>query len=169
MHAHLILRLKNLLTSSLQVVTLGTKALHLILPEQQNCLFPQLVAFALAITANGIRAGVDSKICLFFKNAHRSGLWSASEPVVRSTITKARQKVRGEAFEDIFYKAVTLADELGPASSSLRWHGMSVFACDGSEYTLPATAVLRKEFDPGSELEHSGKGHVSPMPRYDHT
>ena len=78
---------------------------------------------------------------------------------MRSTITKARQKVRWEAFKDIFYKAVTLADELCPASSSLRWHGMSVFACDGSKYTLPA-AVLRKEFDPDSELEHSGKGHL---------
>ena len=36
---------------------------------------------------------------------------------------------------------------------------MSVFAIDGSRYTLPATDEMRKEFDPDSGLQTSGKGH----------
>lgn len=36
---------------------------------------------------------------------------------------------------------------------------MSVYAIDGSIYTLPATEDNRKEFDPDSGLNHRGKGH----------
>lgn len=36
---------------------------------------------------------------------------------------------------------------------------MSVYAIDGSKFTLPATETMRKEFDPESGLEHAGKGH----------
>jgi hypothetical protein len=36
---------------------------------------------------------------------------------------------------------------------------MSVFATDGSTYTLPATEEIREEFDPDSGIEHEGKGH----------
>ena len=36
---------------------------------------------------------------------------------------------------------------------------MSVYAIDGSKYTLPATDEIRKEFDPQSGLSSPGKGH----------
>jgi hypothetical protein len=36
---------------------------------------------------------------------------------------------------------------------------MSVFAIDGSKYTLPATEEIRAAFDPQSGLQYSGKGH----------
>ncbi len=36
---------------------------------------------------------------------------------------------------------------------------MSVYAIDGSKFTLPATEAIRNEFDPNSGLEHAGKGH----------
>jgi len=36
---------------------------------------------------------------------------------------------------------------------------MSVYAIDGSKYTLPATQEIREEFDPKSGLQFSGKGH----------
>ena len=39
------------------------------------------------------------------------------------------------------------------------WHGMSVFALDGSKYMLPATEEIRDDFDPSSGLENKGKGH----------
>ncbi len=36
---------------------------------------------------------------------------------------------------------------------------MSVFAIDGSKYTLPASPEIRDEFDPKSGLQNPGKGH----------
>jgi hypothetical protein len=36
---------------------------------------------------------------------------------------------------------------------------MSVFAIDGSKYTLPATPEIRAAFDPHSGLQYAGKGH----------
>jgi hypothetical protein len=80
-------------------------------------------------------------------------------------------------FEDIFHDAVNLAYELWPGSelsksgsgyeseapqnsnSKYLWKGMSVFAIDGSKYTLPATTEIRKEFDPKSGFQYKNKGH----------
>jgi hypothetical protein len=36
---------------------------------------------------------------------------------------------------------------------------MSVYAMDGSKFTLPATEAIRTEFDPESGLDHDGKGY----------
>jgi hypothetical protein len=36
---------------------------------------------------------------------------------------------------------------------------MSVYAIDGSKFTLPATEAIRSEFDPKSGRDHAGKGH----------
>lgn len=63
-------------------------------------------------------------------------------------------------FQGIFRKAVDLAYELWPENDShFLWHGMTVYAVDGSKYDLPATKEIREEFDPRSGLEHSGRGH----------
>jgi len=52
-----------------------------------------------------------------------------------------------------------LAHTFFPDSDQYKWHGMSVYAVDGSKYTLPASSELREEFDPESGLENTGKGH----------
>lgn len=62
-------------------------------------------------------------------------------------------------FRELLQKAVNLAYELWPKKSEFLWHGMSVFATDGSKYDLPATEDLREKFDPESGLENAGKGH----------
>ena len=63
-------------------------------------------------------------------------------------------------FQGIFRKAVDLAYELWPENDSrFLWHGMTVYAVDGSKYDLPATKEIREELDPSSGLEHSGRGH----------
>lgn len=95
----------------------------------------------------------------FFRNAQRSGLWPKAEAIHRSTLTKARSKVDWRLFRDLFKDAVALAHELFPDSPEYLWHGMSVYAVDGSKYTLPASKEIRKEFDPKSGLQNSGKGH----------
>ena len=95
----------------------------------------------------------------FFRNAHRSGLWFEAKAIHRSTLTKARSKVDWQIFRDLLNEAVALAYELWPVSPNYLWHGMTVYAVDGSKYTLPATEDIRKEFDPKSGLQNSGKGH----------
>lgn len=95
----------------------------------------------------------------FFKNAWRSGLWPEIGPVHRSTLTKARKKIDWQIFRDILTEAVHIANSLWPKLPRYLWHGMCVYAIDGSKYTLPATNEIRKEFDPKSGLQYSGKGH----------
>jgi hypothetical protein len=52
-----------------------------------------------------------------------------------------------------------LAYEVFPPREEYLWQGLSVFAFDGSKYTLPATAAVRQAFDPQSGLEYPGRGH----------
>jgi hypothetical protein len=54
---------------------------------------------------------------------------------------------------------VKVAYQSWPDQPKYLWHGMSVFAIDGSKYTLPASAELRAAFDPHSGLQYPGKGH----------
>lgn len=96
---------------------------------------------------------------VFFRNAKRSGLWLDAEPVHRSALTKARKKVEWRVFEDMLGKAVQVAYRFWPESPEFLWHGMSVYAVDGSAYELPATEEIRREFDPKSGLQYAGKGH----------
>lgn len=103
--------------------------------------------------------GVDVKSGLFFRQSRQSGLWPDGEPVHRSALTKARRKIGWEVFRDILDRAVRLAYECWPATQEFLWHGMSVFAIDGSKYTLPASQEIRDEFDPNSGLQNPGKGH----------
>lgn len=95
----------------------------------------------------------------FFKNAERAQCWTEPQPPHRSAVSKARSKVDWTVFEDIFYKALKTAYEIWPDLPKYLWHGMSVFAIDGSRYNLPATSELRQAYDPHSGLQNPGKGH----------
>ena len=77
----------------------------------------------------------------------------------RSAVTKARAKVPWTIFQDLLGDAVNIAYQCWPDDPKYVWHGKSVFAIDGSKYTLPASDELRAAFDPQSGLEYSGKGH----------
>jgi hypothetical protein len=125
----------------------------------------KLIVFILSITVSGKSKGVDSKSGEFFRSARRSGIWPNAQAVHRGSVSKRRNKIHWKVFENIFYDAVKLAYELwpgdieSPQDSKYLWHGMSVFAIDGSKYTLPATTEIRKEFDPESGFEYNSKGH----------
>ena len=121
--------------------------------------FPKTVVVTLSVVASGKSKGVDIKSGEFFRNAKRSGLWVDAQAIHRSTVSKAREKVNWRCFESIFYKSVNLAYEFWPESDEFLWHGMSVFAFDGSKHSLPATYEIREEFDPDSGLQNIGKGH----------
>lgn len=121
--------------------------------------FPKLITFLLSIVASGKSKGVEVKSGEFFRAAKRSGLWPEAEAVHHSALTRARKKVSWHLLRDILNDAVELSYELWPQDPSFTWHGMSVFAFDGSKYDLPATAEIRNAFDPKSGLQYPGKGH----------
>jgi hypothetical protein len=120
---------------------------------------PKLITFILYLSVSGKNAGVDIKSGIFFKNARQNGLWPDATAVHRSAVTKARPKVPWTIFQDLLGEAVKVAYQSWPDQPKYLWHGMSVFAIDGSKYTLPASDELRAAFDPHSGLQYPGKGH----------
>jgi hypothetical protein len=71
---------------------------------------------------------------------------------------KARQKVPWEVFQEPLGDAVEVAYDIWPDGSQSTWHGMSVYAIDGSKYSLPATEATRAELDPDSGLAPQDSG-----------
>jgi Transposase DDE domain len=120
--------------------------------------FERLVVFILHIVS-GDTKGIDIKSGLFFKMARQSGLWHNARPATRSAVTKARKKMHWRVFENAFSSVVSLALRHWPTDTKYLWHGMSVFAIDGSKFTLPASDEIRDYFDPDSGLQNVGKGH----------
>ena len=122
--------------------------------------FPKLITFILHLAASGTNRGIDIKSGHFFKNARRSGLWPDAKAVHHTSVSKARKKVPWQVFQDIQSQAIQLAYDLWPKNDiTYLWHGMSVFAADGSKYNLPATVEIRDKFDSESGLHNNGKGH----------
>jgi len=120
--------------------------------------FERLVVFILHIVS-GDTKGIDIKSGLLFKMARQSGLWHHAQPATRSAVTKARKKLHWKVFENVFRSVVILALRHWPTDTKYLWHGMSVFAVDGSKFTLPASDEIRAYFDPDSGLQSVGKGH----------
>jgi hypothetical protein len=119
---------------------------------------PKVIICTLSLVGNGHDNGADIHLGDIFRDARRSGLWPGADAVHRSALSKARKKVPWEVFQDTLHDAVQVAYDVWPNDPQYTWHGMSVYAIDGSTYTLPATEANRQEFDPGSGLEHAGKG-----------
>ena len=119
---------------------------------------PKVIICPLSLVGNGNKNGIDLHVGNVFRNARRSGLWPDAEAVHRSALSKARQKVPWEVFQESLHDAVGVAYDLWPDDSQSTWPGMSVYAIDGAKYTLPATEAIRNEFDPDSGLDHAGKG-----------
>jgi hypothetical protein len=120
---------------------------------------PKVIICTVSLVGNGTANGVDTHLGTIFRNARRSGLWPQADAVHRSALSKARHKVPWEVFQHTLHDAVHLAYDLWPDDPQYTWHGLSVYAIDGSKYTLPATKALRHEFDQHSGLDQAGKGH----------
>lgn len=136
------------------------KKSHKDFTRERSLPFPKLITFILHLAASGTNRGIDIKSGHFFKNAWRSGLWPDAKAIHHSSVSKARKKVPWQVFQDIQSHAIQLAYDLWPKNDiKYLWHGMSVFAADGSKYNLPSTVELREKFDPESGLHNNGKGH----------
>lgn len=121
--------------------------------------FPKVILCTMSLVGKGNTNGVDTHLGNVFRTARRSGLWPDAQAAHRSALSKARQKVPWEVFQQTLHKAVEVAYNCWPDDPQYTWHGLSVYAIDGSKFTLPATEAIRHEFDPNSGLEHAGKGH----------
>jgi DDE family transposase len=119
----------------------------------------RLIVVLLSLVASGRDKGVDTKLEEVFTLARRSDLWPEGQSPHRSALTKARAKIPWQAFDTFLNHTVALAYEVFPSREEYLWQGLSVFAFDGSKYTLPATAAMRQAFDPQSGLEYPGRGH----------
>ncbi len=126
--------------------------------RKRKLTFERLVVFILHIVS-GDTKGIDIKSGLLFRMARQSGLWTDAQPATRSAVTKARKKLHWKVFECVFKRVVDLARQHWPENDKYLWHGLSVFAVDGSKFTLPASDEIRAYFDPDSGLHNSGKGH----------
>jgi hypothetical protein len=118
-----------------------------------------LIVVLISLAASGRDAGVAIKLDAFFTLARRSGLWPAGHSPHRSALTKARAKLPWQALATLLRRSVALAYEVFPPREEYQWRGLSVFAFDGSTYTLPATEAIRQAFDPHSGLTSPGRGH----------
>jgi hypothetical protein len=121
--------------------------------------FPKVILCTMSLVGKGNPNGVDTHLGNLFRTARRSGLWPDAQAAHRSALSKARQKVPWEVFQQTLHDAVEVAYNHWPADPQYTWHGMSVYAIDGSKFTLPATEAIRHEFDPNSGLDQAGKGH----------
>ena len=128
----------------------------------RNCklTLPRLIATILNLVASGSRFdGIDIKLTSFFNLSKRGGLWPQAQTPQRSTLTKARSKLDWKVFVELLRKTIDLVYQVFPQRDEYTWCGLSVYAFDGSKYTLPATPELREAFDPDSGLDKPGKGH----------
>ncbi len=121
----------------------------------------RIFSFILSISSNGGNKGLGIKISEFFKNASRANLIEDVDTINKSSVIKARNKIPFEEFADTMDLAVKIAYENFPKSAKYQWNKLSVYAVDGSKYTLPSSDILREEFDPtsGFDKKKSGKGH----------
>lgn len=99
------------------------------------------------------------KLSRFFASPDLAGPLSTVQQCHPSSLSRARAQLSWRAFSDIFDSAVSAAYQLCPARDQHTWKGHSVFAVDGSRYTLPGSKDIRDTFDPGSGLHKQGEGH----------
>jgi hypothetical protein len=119
----------------------------------------QLLVVLIALVASGRDRGVATKLGEVFPLARRSGLWPEGQSPHRSALTKAHATRPWPAFETLLNQSVALAYEGFPPREESLWPGLSVIACDGSKYHVPATEAVRQAFAPQSGLEYAGRGH----------
>jgi hypothetical protein len=121
--------------------------------------FSHLVAFLLAQVGSTDTHGSAIMFERFIRNASRSGLWPDAAPIDKSSLCRARSKLCWSSFRDLLGEAVAMAYELWDNKPQHSWHGMSVFAIDGSQYQLPASDEIREEFESPSTLSAQSKSH----------
>ncbi len=118
-----------------------------------------IFSMVLSMVGNNAPKGIASKCMDFIRLSRLQNIDLNIDSIDKSAISRARTKVSWEMFRDVFYKAVKITNQLFPQNKAYTWNGFSVYAIDGSKYTLPASKEIREAFDPTSGFENEGKGH----------
>jgi len=121
--------------------------------------FKQVCVFLLSSVTSNKNSGISIRLNEFIGFSRSCGLWTTVESCTSVAFCKARQKVKWEAFEKIFYDSLTVFEQLIPSKKTDLWHGKRLIAIDGSKYTLPRNKATIEEFDTKAGFEHIGKGH----------
>ncbi|NLD93198.1 MAG: IS4 family transposase [Fibrobacter sp.] len=122
--------------------------------------YPKLVAFLFSAVAAHKNAGISIRLNEFFALSSLSQLLPDAQPCSGAAISTARAKIDYRAFQDMFNKAVNVAQRLIPLDDSHLWKGLyRVIALDGSKYTLPHSLDIIDALDPDAGLHNNGKGH----------
>jgi len=119
----------------------------------------RLLVVRMSLVASGRDKGVAANRGAFFTLARRSGLGPEGQSPHRSALSKARAQIPWEALAPWLNQSVALAYEVLPPREAYLWQGVAVFAFDGSQYPVPATAAVRQACDPESGRAYPGRGH----------
>lgn len=113
---------------------------------------PLLLKYLIRHTPLSTQTNID----VFFDEA-------GSPPVTKSAISQRRTRVKPRIFADLNQRFVWECYEKGGDDLS-RWHGFNLVACDGSQFALPDTDAVAKEFGRLNFANHAvEEGKTFPM------
>ena len=112
--------------------------------------FTKLIAFML----NMIKSSIQTCLDKFFEN-----LLDFETHMTEQSFSEARQKIRWEAFQDLFKMTVQKIYSHGYD----KWHGYRVSAIDGSKVQLPDEEALREHFGVLGKNEQAATGQASAL------
>lgn len=119
-----------------------------------------MVSFVLSVAPTSKHNGLDAKIREYLRAVSRADCTNQSPKTLhKSALSRSRKKVAWQAFESIFRSARELALKSMSNPKHFLWNEKSVYAMDGSKFTLPASDEIRTEFDPNSGNRSNWKGH----------
>jgi Transposase DDE domain len=105
---------------------------------RNRCLnFPLLVL----IMANFLKGSIQDELDQVFQALARRDV--SFRAVTRSAFSQARRKISHSVFIDLLNTICAYVTKHAPL---IKFHGMRVFAIDGSTFRLPETPEIRKEF-----------------------
>lgn len=117
-------------------------------------------ALTLAISCSGKAAGMAGVVSAFHSQARLLGTEGIAGQPCASSVVRARRKLGHAPFRDAFGKAVRKFQGISGILGKGVWHGMRVYAGDGSKIRLPATPEIRAAYDPDAGLAPGGhSGH----------
>jgi len=112
--------------------------------------FTKLIAFML----NMIKSSIQTCLDKFFEN-----LSDFETHMTQQSFSEARQKIKWEAFQDLFKMTVQKIYSHGYE----KWHGYRVSAIDGSKAQLPDEEKLREHFGTLGKNEQAATGQASAL------
>lgn len=99
----------------------------------------------LNLVKDGNRKGYEITMNQFWSDASRFNIkLNSPQHPTKGAFSQAREKVKSDVVKDLLISVVNEFDKKYGLDNL--WHGMKVFAIDGTKYTLPSSDALIKKF-----------------------